>query len=265
MFYRNQGDAGGGDAGADPAVDSGTNAADNSGDGTGQKSNGGEKTGDGTTTDLTPEQQLEQYKTDLTKAAEENAGLKSQLGKQSDQIGTLNKISKMMKDNPKELAERLGKSGGFKIASDVADGEIDIQSILSGESSPDKFNKYLESRDAKTRNDVMKEVNQQLGPLHEANMAARHSDWDDRATDRSNLDIMVTTGQITNPELYHYASIGMDMPKALEAAGTKAVEEYVISLQEKAKGQITGTSTTNAKAPAGEQRVENFLPQLGRR
>lgn len=264
MFYRDEGDAGGGtvNAGAESTETSGTDATVNLGGEGDNTSKGGEGTDKGTTQELTIEQQLEKSKTDFATLTSEHDNLKVKLGEQSDKVGIFNKLTKAMHDNPHGVAAQLTKNAG---PDPNKSGEDDMAKLFNSEATPEEQQALLTKVQDNTMAHVLNQVKPVLDQIQEHNLSVKYSDWDERAESRNSVSVMRTTNQMTDAEVNHLVSKGMDVPSAMKAAEEAGVKTYVEGLQKKNDGQITGSGTSDSGG-TGEsvQRIENFIEELAK-
>lgn len=264
MFFKNQTpdrDAdkpAGGSAGT--GADGGTqNAGSDAGNSAGAAS-GGDDNGK-----LTPEQQVTELTKKLTGLETENADWKVKFGKQTEQVGRMNKIAGALTSKDPEERKRillgLAKTAGFNeiFFDKPAAGDAAAAAGGAAGATP-TFDKEV------FRKEMNAEIQSFFSPMQENLLATKYADWDSLTDQRADLAMAMGTKDVTQPELLHFAARGRAMPQILEAHKKTVIDEYNAELTRKNQGHIpdgggagSGRASTKKSVETLEQAIAEGL------
>ena len=242
MLFRKNYDEGDGGGGATTEVQSQTQDA---------SLESGETGGGGGSEQVTetPEQTVTRLTAELETSKTENSNLATKLGKQSKAVGSMNKLSEMLKKDPKKAIQDLAKQTNVSLKMDEVSAPDIGKSIAEG--TVEDVNKAMSENQDLANAQIMQTVSDIVNPIQEQLYANKYEDYDDLKDTRDGLQVAVKSGQMSQTELYHYASRGLHMETALDEYGKKMVQEYKDSLNEKANEHLDGSGS------GGSARTEN--------
>jgi hypothetical protein len=257
MFFRNLSPDRDADNPAGGAAGTGADGA-NKDAGSGAGNSAGGAAGGDDKGKLTPEQQITELTTKLTGLTTENADLKSKYGKQTEQVGRMNKIAGAL--TSKDLEERkrillgLAKTAGFN--------ELFFEKPAAGAAAAAAAGEAPKFDMEAFKKEMNAEMQSFFNPVQENLLATRYDDWDSLTDQRADLAMAMGTKDVTQPELLHFAARGRALPQILEAHKKTVIDEYNAELTKKNQGQISDGGGAGSGKISTKKSVEKLEEAL---
>ena len=240
-IFRDEGEAGGGPGTAGAEADSKSVATDAPTDDDTKKGADDNKGGE-------DDKGKKPEEPTIDSLTEQLGHLKSKLGKQGNELAdrrkesdTLKSLVRDLKENPNLALSKMAKKWGADVTFNTK-GEDPLEKALLSDDEEARLKILQQRRDAKKTegitDDVMSSVRPMIDMIFDESLARKYPDYGELKEDRSHLELMSETGQITKPELLHLAAQGRNIQAAIKEAQVEAVLEYQKSLDKKAREQI---------------------------